>query len=132
MEQQEIVEYWINKAKDELKSANIMFNAGQYLYTGFMCHQSIEKALKAYYIYLKDEMHPYEHKLNKLIIMTELSETMDDDKKQTIEKLDPLYIKTRYEDYKNTIAELLTKTYCERMVNETEELLTWITELIQQ
>jgi HEPN domain-containing protein len=131
LEQKEIVQYWINKSKDELKSANIMLDAGQFSYTGFMCHQAIEKVLKAYYIYLKDEIHPYEHKLKNLIKMTNLSDIIDEDKNKIIEKLEPLYIKTRYEDYKNTISKLLTKPYCETLISETEDILKWIIELMK-
>ena len=82
-------------------------------------------------IYLKDAIHPHEHKLNKLVIMTDLADVIDEDKQKIIEKLDPLYIKTRYEDYKNTIYELLTKPYCKTLLTETEGLLIWITELMQ-
>ena len=130
MTQQEVVTYWLDKAKDELKSADIMFNAGQNLYMGFMCHQAIEKALKAYYVFLKDERQPHEHNLFKLLTYVELFDATDDLKKNTIEKLNPLYVKTRYEDYKNTISSLLTNSYCKALLAETKELLAWITELM--
>ena len=126
MKQKEVVSFWQNKAKDELESAKIMFNSGKYLYTGFMCHQSIEKALKAYYVHLYDDRQPYEHNLEKLAKMTGLFDKMDDEQKKTMRKLIPLYVNTRYEDYKNVITELLTSHYCKTLITETEVLLKWI------
>ena len=126
MTQQEIVSYWIGKARDELDSANIMFNANKHLYAGFMCHQAIEKALKARYIYLKDDRQPYEHNLERLSKMTDLFDKMTEEQRNTMRKLVPLYINARYEDYKNVMAELLTSQYCKKLILDTEVLLTWI------
>ena len=131
MTQQKIVEYWLSKAKNELRSANIMFDNEDYLYTGFMCHQCIEKALKAYYVHVKNERQPYDHRLHELSSSSGLSNLMDECHKSIIEKLDPLYLKARYDDYKNKISSLLTKNYCQSLLNETEELLTWIIKMME-
>ena len=128
MTQQEAVAFWFNKAKDEIESAIVMLHAGKYLYTGFMCHQAIEKALKGYYIFLTDERHPQTHNLAKLMEETSLYSKASDKHKETITKLNPLYIDARYEDYKNKTSSLLTKEYTETLLSETEELLEWITE----
>ena len=42
--------YWIELCEYDLKSAKIMFKGSRYLYVGFMCHQVIEKILKAYFV----------------------------------------------------------------------------------
>lgn len=39
--------YWIEIAKYDLETAEAMLKSKRYLYVGFMCHQSIEKILKA-------------------------------------------------------------------------------------
>ncbi|MDR1735787.1 MAG: HEPN domain-containing protein [Oscillospiraceae bacterium] len=126
MTQSEIVSYWISKSREELESASIMFSMRKYAYTGFMCHQCIEKALKAYFIFQNDTKQPREHKLVMLAKTTQLLHQFNEKQKTTIEKLDPLYTKSRYEDYKNTIASLLTESYCGTLLQETEELMTWI------
>ena len=131
MNKTEVVEYWTAKAKDELDSARVMFDAGRYMYTGFMCHQSIEKIMKAYYIYLNDEMHPQTHSLHSLAVKTNLDGRLQPEQKDTLKKLDPLYIKTRYEDYKNDISSLLTNDYCGILLKETEELCLWIIGLMK-
>ena len=130
MTQQETVAFWTNKAVDELETATIMFNAAKYLYTGFMCHQCIEKALKAYYVFVHDKRQPFQHNLEKLANMVGLFDNLDPQKKQTINKLQPLYIEARYEDEKNAVAQRLTKDYCRALLTETEVLLKWILSLM--
>jgi len=130
MTQQEVVDYWIDKSKEDLKAAKVLYNSKMYLHTGFMCQQCIEKALKAFYVHAKDERHPRQHNVQILAEMTGLFEDMDDIKKQTISKLVPLYIETRYEDEKRIIAERLARLYCKNLLSETEVLYQWIVQLM--
>ena len=124
--QKEAVDYWIAKSKDDLKAARVLFDSKLYLHSGFMCQQCIEKALKAYYIHTKDERHPRQHNVVVLAEIAGLFDSLDDSKKQTLSKLVPLYIETRYEDEKNAIAQRLNKSYCKNLLSETEVLLEWI------
>jgi len=48
------------------KTTIALLKAKRYLYVGFMLHQTIEKAFKAYYVYLKEETPPFIHSLFKL------------------------------------------------------------------
>lgn len=41
------VKYWIDTAEYDLDTAQAMLDSGRYLYVGFLCHQTIEKCLKA-------------------------------------------------------------------------------------
>lgn len=41
------VTYWIEMSDYDLETADAMLLTGRYLYVGFMCHQTIEKILKA-------------------------------------------------------------------------------------
>ena len=38
---------WLDSAKYDMETAEHMFNTGRYIYTIFMCHLAVEKALKA-------------------------------------------------------------------------------------
>ena len=57
----EKIKYWIDIAKYDIESAKVMFDGNRYLYVGFMCHQSIEKMLKAMYVKELKETPPYIH-----------------------------------------------------------------------
>jgi HEPN domain-containing protein len=39
--------YWLELADYDIETAKVMLSGRRYLYVGFMCHQTIEKALKA-------------------------------------------------------------------------------------
>ena len=41
---------WLAQASYDLDTAEAMFKTGRYIYCVFMCHLSIEKALKACYV----------------------------------------------------------------------------------
>ena len=49
------VTYWIEMSDYDFDTAEAMLRTGRYLYVGFMCHQTIEKALKAYWSLVLDE-----------------------------------------------------------------------------
>ena len=126
------INFWLGKSRYDLTAARAMYNARTYLYTGFMCHQSIEKALKAYYIHRNDERQPQTHNLELLTDLCKLSSKMDAPKLQTLHKLKPLYTATRYEDDGDKVADLLTKPYCKKLLKETEVLLDWIIQSMKQ
>ncbi len=49
------VDYWLEMSDYDFETAKAMLATQRYLYVGFMCHQVIEKALKAYWtMYLKN------------------------------------------------------------------------------
>jgi hypothetical protein len=43
------VAYWLDIANYDLDTAEALYNSGRWLYVAFMCHQVIEKTLKARY-----------------------------------------------------------------------------------
>ena len=117
---------WLDKAMSDIKAARVLFGADMLMHTGFMCHQAIEKSLKACYISLHDTRQPQTHNLEKLVDECGLAEKIDDSKAAILQKLMPLYTATRYEDEGNTIANLLIKPYCKTLLRETGVLMNWI------
>lgn len=72
-------EYWFDSAEYDLQTAHAMLETQRLLYVGFMCHQTIEKALKGIYVSRKPEEElPYIHKLVRLANLSEISEEMSD------------------------------------------------------
>ena len=57
------IKYWIELSDYDLETAAAMLQSKRYLYVGFMCHQTIEKAFKAYLTKIKSETAPYTHSL---------------------------------------------------------------------
>jgi len=120
--------YWLKLADYDIETARAMLNSGRFLYVGFMCHQTIEKALKA--IISRDceegEFPPKIHDLLKLAVRAKLFDLMEENQRDYIEDLNPLNIESRYPEYKDEIAAGLSKEICDQLIVGTEELLCWI------
>jgi len=124
----EKVEYWLQLADYDIETAKAMLQSKRFLYVGFMCHQTIEKALKAAVsrYCAEGEIPPKIHDLSKLAVRAKLFDTMSEKKRDFMDELNPLNVETRYPEYKNEIAAGLTKNFCEKLILETKELLCWI------
>jgi HEPN domain-containing protein len=59
MKKSEKIRCWVDIAEYDLKTAKVMLESKRFLYVGFMCHQSIEKILKALYTKIKNDTPPY-------------------------------------------------------------------------
>ena len=58
--------YWLDIADYDLDTAEAMHQTGRWLYVAFMCHQVIEKTLKAYWCATRDNDPPYTHNHKRL------------------------------------------------------------------
>ena len=124
------VKYWLDTAEYDIDTARGMLKIGKYLYVGFMCHLTIEKALKG--IIARDcvegEIPPKIHNLLKLAEKAGLFGIMTEEQKNVLRELNPLNIEARYPEYKAQIAALLSADKCKDIIAETEVLLCWIKE----
>jgi HEPN domain-containing protein len=111
-----------------METARAMLSTGRYLYVGFMCHQVIEKALKA--IIARDckgdEIPPKIHDLSKLAVRAKLFELMSEEQQDFTDELNPFNIDSRYPEYKDIVAAGLTKENSRELIAGTEALLCWI------
>jgi HEPN domain-containing protein len=122
----EKIRYWVDIAEYDLLTAEAMFETKRYLYVGFMCHQIIEKLLKAYFVKSKDQTPPYTHNLRILSETSGLSDSLDEETLLFIISLQPLNIEARYPSYKEAILKNLTQERCEHLINKTKEFFEWI------
>lgn len=122
-------QYWIETAQYDIDTAKAMLETKRYLYVGFVCHLTIEKALKAV-IASSGVMPPKIHNLVKLAKLGELYSKMSEAQKDFLDILMPLNIEGRYPSYKANIAASLGAERCSRIIEETEELLCWIKQML--
>lgn len=120
--------YWFGLSDYDMDTAKAMQKTGRYLYVGFMCHQVIEKALKAAIAEscAEGEIPPKIHHLLKLADRAGLFEKMSPEQQDFIKELNPLNIEARYPEYKEQIAAELSAGICDALIAGTEELLCWI------
>lgn len=91
-----------------------------------MCHQVIEKMLKAYWSRILEEPPLKIHSLSRLAEKTELDKEMDDEQLDFIDMLEPLNIEARYPSYKERLMKSLNVVRCKELLKQTDELRIWI------
>ena len=118
--------YWVEMSDYDIETADAMLATGRYLYVGFMCHQTIEKILKAYWSKNLTEIPLKIHSLSRLAEKTCLSDQFTDEQLDFIDRLEPLNIEARYPSYKERLMKSLTKEYCTTLFQDTKDLQQWI------
>ena len=126
MNKEERIDYWLSVAEYDLETAEAMYSTGRWLYVAFMCHQVIEKTLKAYWSATRDDDPPFIHHLANLAIRCGLYEQMSAAQQEFIAMLMPMNIEARYPEYKQKLALSLNQQTCNNIIKETKALQLWI------
>jgi HEPN domain-containing protein len=132
MDYLEKIEYWFDLAEEDLITAEIVLIANRYLHFGFLCHLTIEKAIKAYHWFNIKSEPQYTHNLLTLSKNSNLNELLTESQKKLIYNLMPLNIEARYPSNKKEISKTLTKEYCEKLFIETKEFILWMKILLKK
>ena len=122
----EKIQYWLEMAEYDLETAKVMLEGRRFLYVGFMCHQTVEKALKGYYVSGKNATPPYTHNLTFLAKDAGLYDSMPEEHKDFIDLIEPLNVEARYPTHKEKLMQRLDHERCKGILRETEELYRWI------
>lgn len=123
--------YWIQSAQYDYKTAIAMLKSKRYLYVAFMCHQTLEKALKAI-ISNNGSFPPKIHILNLLAEKGGIEDILTEDQTFFLTEVNPLNVESRYPSDWNSINAFLTEDYCKQLIAKTEDFLIWVKNLIQQ
>lgn len=126
------VEYWIEVSEYDIETANAMLQTKRYLYVGFMCHQSIEKILKACFVQKVDEHAPRTHNLTLLAQKSGLYDEMNEQQLELLDLLEPLNIQARYPTNKERLMKSLSNEKCQEILKNTREMMAWIKIKLQQ
>ena len=120
--------YWLDLADYDLVTAEAMHQTGRWLYVAFMCHQVIEKTLKAYWCATCDDDPPYTHNHKRLADGCGLYQQLTVDQREFIETITNYNIEARYPEDKEELARTLTPQACQQIIDETKQLQQWIKE----
>lgn len=124
----ETIKYWVELSDYDLDTAEAMFETRRYLYVGFMCHQAIEKAFKAYFVFNQNKIAPFSHSLSYLAKKGDFYTEFSEEQKDFIDQIEPLNIESRYPSYKDRLLKSLTTEKCQELINDTKGLQEWIKE----
>lgn len=115
---------WLKQADYDMDTADAMFTSGRYLYAVFMCHLSIEKALKGLYSKELAEVPPKTH--NLIYILKKIGKKPTQNLLKFITKLNTASVATRYPDDLSKIQAAYTKEITNEMILKSKDVLKWV------
>ena len=128
MNKEERIDYWLNIAEYDLETAEAMYSTGRWLYVAFMCHQVIEKTLKAYWCATQEDAPPYIHSHKRLAAGSGLYANMSDEQKDFLNTVTTYNIEARYPETKEALARKLDKITSRYIIDQTKSLQIWMKE----
>ena len=120
------VAHWLDIADYDLDTAEAMYQTGRRLYVAFMCHQVIEKTLKAYWCGTQPDDPPYTHNHKRLADGSGLYVQMTEEQKDFLNTITNYNIQARYPEDKEDLCKTLTPQVCQEMIDETKQMSQWI------
>lgn len=115
---------WLKQADYDMDTAEVMFNNKRHFYAVFMCHLSIEKALKGIYLDRLKEIPPKTHNLVYLVekIKLLLPENLYD----SVFALNRVSVPTRYPDDIQRILKDYNEERTKKVIESGKEVLQWL------
>ena len=117
-------EEWLRQADYDMGTAEAMQGSGRYFYAVFMCHLSIEKALKGLYIQKFKDAPPRTHNLLYLLEFIDLD--LPEDMYDFVFTLNRVSVLTRYPDDLQKMLEDYNKEKTNEILGKSKELLRWL------
>ena len=117
---------WFKQADYDLDTAEFMFSGERYFYSVFICHLSIEKALKGIYIRKFKDAPPKTHNLLYLLEFIDLD--FPEDMYDFVFTLNRVSVLTRYPDNLQKMLEDYNREKTSEILGKSKELLRWLKE----
>jgi HEPN domain-containing protein len=117
-------EEWFTQAEYDMSTADYMFDGGRYFYVVFMCHLSIEKALKGLYLKKLTEEPPKVH--NLIYLLNKISLKPPEAIGRFMVKLNEASIPTRYPEDIDKLQKDYTQDTVRGIIAQAKETLEWI------
>jgi HEPN domain-containing protein len=115
---------WMEQAEYDLGSGKAMLDAGRNIYCVFMCHLSIEKALKALYLEVSGKNPPKVHSL--VYFAQSIKLDLSEEYRDFIEKLDEVSVPVRYPEELSKMLKDYDRTRTKNIYLKSKEILEWL------
>ncbi len=117
-------EEWFKQAEYDLDTAKVMLKAQRYIYTIFMCHLSIEKALKGLYTKKFKQLPPKIHNLVYLVKLIELA--LPKQFQAFVLELNQVSVPTRYPEELSLMLKEYSNQRTTAVYNNSKKVLAWL------
>ena len=115
---------WLLQSDYDMNTAEYMYSGDRHVYAVFMCHLSIEKALKGLYFEKQLSIPPKSHNLIYLINKIGIKPPAEIGK--FVVKLNEVSIATRYPENLIKLQQLYTRAVVEDILIRGKEAIAWI------
>ncbi|MCL5058420.1 MAG: HEPN domain-containing protein [Actinobacteria bacterium] len=115
---------WLKQSDYDFNTAKDMFQAGRYIYTIYMCHLAIEKALKSLVVITTREAPPRTHNLIQLAKLG--SANLNTEQIQFIAEINTASITTRYPDELEKSLTILNRDVAMEYLIKSEDVIKCI------
>ena len=126
MAKEDVIRRWIEIVNEDLSVAEDLYKTKHWLYVAFMCHQVIEKALKAYWTATRDDDPPYIHDHKRLAEGCGLYQEMNEEQRIFLTTIREMNIEARYREYKSRLAAMLNEQNTHQILEQTKQTQQWI------
>jgi len=117
-------EEWLKQVDYDIDTAQSNFITGRYIYCAFMCHLSIEKALKALYNEKLKQIPPKVH--NLIYLINQINISISEDFRKFLVRLNEANIFTRYPDDIEKLKSKYTESITLDILNKSKDIIVWI------
>jgi HEPN domain-containing protein len=118
------VDNWLTSSEYDIKTAQALLKSRRYIYVIFMCHLSVEKALKALVVKRLKKVAPKTHDLLYLASLAGVK--IPKDHESIMAHLNEASVPTRYPEDISRLVKSYNKRAAERYLRETKDLLKWL------
>ena len=115
---------WLRQADYDMDTAEYMLSGGRYFYAVFMCHLSIEKALKGLFHDRLSVIPPKTH--NLIYLLNKSGIKPPEPIGRFVVKLNEASVATRYPENIEKLGKDYTQTIVHDIVARSKEVLAWI------
>jgi len=121
--------HWHEQARADFKAARDNLTSANYYVAAFLCHQALEKIMKALLIERRHQPPPQSHSLRRLALDLEHPENFQ----KSASKLESIYTDSRYPDVNIDLpAARYTLKDADMIIRITEEMFTWIQDQVMR
>ncbi len=118
------IENWLLSSEYDLETAEHMFSSRRYIYTVFMCHLALEKALKGKVLEVTQKTPPRTHDLLYLVELAKLTPTKEIE--EFIVEISNLSVVTRYPSDFQRIYKDFSRQRANYILQRSKEVFKWI------
>jgi HEPN domain-containing protein len=120
----EKVTYWITSAEHDWLVTGHLFEKQDYSHALFLAHLTLEKILKALFVYHNDQVPPFTHRLPYLAEKAEL--ILSTAQLELLEIATDFNLEARYPDEKFSFYKKCTREFTEYHLTKIEEMKSWL------